>query len=75
MQEILPNIVIDSKVRFGKPIIKGTRVPVDLIVGKIAGGMEIKEICAEYDLKSADVRAALNYAASLVSQESLIYAG
>jgi len=31
--DIAPRITIDKKVRFGKPVIKGTRVPVDLIIG------------------------------------------
>lgn len=37
--EIAPRITIDEKIRFGKPVIKGTRVPVDLILGKLGGGM------------------------------------
>jgi len=41
--EIAPRITIDEKVRFGKPVIKGTRVPVDLIVGKLAGEMTYKK--------------------------------
>ena len=36
------DITIDPKVKFGKPVITGTRVPVDLVVGKIAGGMEME---------------------------------
>ena len=73
MKEIAPKIVIDRNIRFGKPVIKGTRVPVDLIVGKIAAGMAVEEVCAEYDLTKAEVKAALNYAAELVSKENLIY--
>jgi uncharacterized protein (DUF433 family) len=37
-------IVIDPAVRHGKPIIKGTRVPLQIILGSLAGGMEIEEI-------------------------------
>jgi len=37
--EIAPRIAVDEKVRFGKPVISGTRVPVDLILAKLAGGM------------------------------------
>ena len=37
MKEIAPRIVVDEQVRFGKPVIEGTRVPVDLVVGKLAG--------------------------------------
>ncbi len=36
--EIAPRITVDKDVRFGKPVIKGTCVPVDLILGKLAGG-------------------------------------
>jgi uncharacterized protein (DUF433 family) len=54
-------IVIDPAVRHGKPIIKGTRVPLDIIIGSLAGGMEIDEIIKEYDLQKEDVLAALAY--------------
>ena len=37
--EIAPRISVDERVRFGKPVIAGTRVPVDLVLGKLAGGM------------------------------------
>ncbi|MFH1170814.1 MAG: DUF433 domain-containing protein [Candidatus Vogelbacteria bacterium] len=73
MKEIIPGITIDPKVRFGKPVIKNTRVPVDLIVGKIAGGMTTEEITREYKLKRTDVLAALRYAAQTVREESLLY--
>lgn len=73
MKEIAPKIVVDPKIRFGKPVIKGTRVPVDLIIGKIAGGMTIEAVAKEYDLKRKDILAALRYAAQLVKKENLIY--
>jgi uncharacterized protein (DUF433 family) len=62
MKEITPHITVDPKVRFGKPVIKGTRVPVQVVVGKIAGGMTIDEVCEQYDLTREDVLAALRYA-------------
>ena len=34
--EIAPRISVDKKVRFGKPVISGTRIPVDLIIGKLS---------------------------------------
>ena len=74
MKEIAPVITIDRKIRFGKPVIKGTRVPVDLIVGKIAGGMTVKEVADEYDLTKANIFAALRYAAEVVKKENLMYA-
>ncbi len=57
--EIAPRIVVDPAIRFGKPVIKGTRVPVDLIVAKLAGGMKIEEVAKEYDITAEDIYAAL----------------
>lgn len=73
MKEIADGVVLDPKVKFGKPIIKGTRVPVDLVIGKIAGGMDIEEIIAEYDLTRDQILNALRYAALLVAEEKLAY--
>lgn len=70
MKEIAPRITVDTKVRFGKPVIKGTRVPVDLILAKLAGGMTYEEAMAEYDLTRDDILAALDYAAKHLSRYS-----
>ena len=67
-------IKVDPKVRFGKPVIAGTRVPVELVVGKIAGGMEIEAVRGEYDLTREQVMAALQYAAAIVSSERFLSA-
>jgi uncharacterized protein (DUF433 family) len=64
-------IVIDPAVRHGKPIIKGTRVPLQIIIGSLAGGMEIEEIVKEYDLQKEDVLAALAYAARVIAGEEI----
>ena len=63
-------IVIDPAVNHGKPVIRGTRVPVSIVVGSLAGGMTFEEIEREYDLTPADIRAALKFASELVEQES-----
>lgn len=73
-KQIFEHITIDPGVRFGKPVIAGTRVPVDLIVGKIAGGMTTEEVMQEYDLTRDHVQAALKYAAHLVAEEELVFA-
>ena len=74
MTEIAPRIVVDPAVRFGRPVIRGTRVPVATIVAKLAGGMGAEEIMTEYDVTLADVRAALHYAAQLVAGEEVLIA-
>ncbi len=56
--EIAPRIVVDQAVRFGRPVIRGTRVPVATVVARLAGGMSVDEIVAEYDVSVEDVQAA-----------------
>jgi uncharacterized protein (DUF433 family) len=52
-------ITVNPKIMFGKPVIKGTRVPVELILRKIAEGMTDGEIRAHHPhLTAADIRAA-----------------
>jgi len=63
-------IVIDPAVAHGKPIIRGTRIPVTLIVGSLAGGMSFEEVEREYDLSPDDIRAALRFVGELAEQES-----
>lgn len=72
--EIAPRIVVDQAVRFGRPVIRGTRVPVAIVVAKLAGGMSVDEIVTEYDLSVEDVQAALHYAAQLVADEEFLFA-
>ena len=68
-------IIIDPEIRHGKPIIKGTRVPVDVILGSLAGGMEIQEIADEYGIDKKDMQAAIEYAAKIVAKEEIsVYA-
>lgn len=71
MIEIAPRIQINENIRSGKPVIKGTRVPVDLIVGKLAGGMTYEEIMQEYELTKEDIFACLEYAAKQLSSEEV----
>lgn len=62
-------IIIDPDIQHGKPVIKGTRVPVTRIIGGLAGGMTKQEIIKQYDVTEEDIRAALAYAGELIEQE------
>lgn len=64
-------ITIDPAVRHGKPIIKGTRVPLEIVLGSLAGGMDIAEIAREYDLQKADILSAVAYAAQVIAGEKI----
>ena len=69
--EIAPHIVVDPSVRFGKPVIEGTRVPVDLVIAKLAGGMTVEEVAEEYEITFEDIRGALAYAARMLATEEV----
>jgi len=63
-------IVIDPEITHGKPVIRGTRLPVTVIVGSLASGMSFEEIQKEYDVTEEDIRAALKFVTDLAEQES-----
>jgi uncharacterized protein (DUF433 family) len=69
--EIFPGIVSDKEILGGEAIIKGTRIPVALILGHLAAGMSTDEIVYEYDLTITDIRAALGYAAKRIGEEAM----
>lgn len=72
MKEIAPRIAVDPGVSFGKPVIQGTRVPVAVVLGKLAGGMSAGEVADEYELQPEDVLAALSYATRLLNEEQVL---
>ena len=71
MAELASGITVDPAVRFGKPVIRGTRVPVDTVVGRVASGLPIKNVAEEYGIKEQDVYNALRYAALRLAEEQV----
>jgi uncharacterized protein (DUF433 family) len=69
--EIAPRIVVDPAIRFGKPVIQGTRVPVELVIAKLAGGMTTEDVGEEYEITLEDIHAALSYAAKVLADEEV----
>ena len=72
MNELLKRIVVDPKVMAGKPVIKGTRITVDMILELLATGMKPEEIAEDYNISLDDIRAALLYAAKVLGREEVI---
>ena len=71
-EQLLQRIALNPEVMAGKPLIRGTRVPVELIVRMLAQGISETEILHEYPrLQPEDVRAALAYAAQALAQEEI----
>ena len=66
-------IVIDPAVMMGKPVIRGTRITVELILRKLAEGASEAELREDYPhLTTEDIRAAVAYAAASVAHEEIV---
>ena len=71
-EQLKQRISLDPKVMTGKPVIRGTRIPVELIVRMLAQGISESEILREYPrLKPEDIRAALAYAAEVLADDEV----
>ncbi|MGH2505497.1 MAG: DUF433 domain-containing protein [Ktedonobacterales bacterium] len=55
---------MDPQVVHERPVVAGTRVPVEVVVGELAGGSSFDDIMQDYHLTGEQIRAALAYAAS-----------
>lgn len=73
---VLDRVEINPKIMLGKPVIRGTRVTVELILRKLSEGAGEEEILDAYpSLKAEDIRAALAYAADSLAGEEVIFYG
>jgi uncharacterized protein (DUF433 family) len=71
-KDLLERITVDPKVMVGKPVIRGTRIPVVLILKMLGQGIPAEEILREYPrLEKADIEAAIAYAARVVEHEEV----
>jgi uncharacterized protein (DUF433 family) len=67
-------IVSRPEVMFGKPVIRGTRVPVEQVLRELASGMDTDEVLQAHPrLTAEDVRAALAFAAEALAGEEILY--
>ena len=67
-------IEINPNVMFGKPVIRNTRITVEHIFRKLAGGMTIEEIIANHPhLKREDIFAAHEFAADYLAEEEIAF--
>lgn len=67
-------IVINPDIMFGKPVIKGTRITVEQILRKLAGGMNINQIIADHPrLKPEDIFVAQEFVADYLAEEEIAF--
>lgn len=70
-EKFLERISSDPDICHGKPCIKGTRIPVYLIISLVSEGMSVEEIINDYpSLTAEDIKAAIQYAAKLCEYEA-----
>lgn len=75
MKDYRDHIIINPKIMLGKPVVKGTRIPVYVILNLLAEGYTIEKIRKEYpDLMPEDIAGALQFASDMVSFEENINA-
>jgi len=72
VEELLERITVDPKVMSGKPVVRRTRITVDLILELLASGMTPEEIAEDYRISIEDIRVALLYAAKILGREEVI---
>jgi uncharacterized protein (DUF433 family) len=63
-------ITIDTEIQHGKPVLKGTRIPVVIIIGSLAGGMSYEEVIQEYAVTQQQILASLAYFGGLLGDET-----
>ncbi len=68
-----PRIEAKADVMMGKPCVKGTRIPVYLLLQKMGAGETIEQLLSSYpQLKADDLKACLQYAAALAGEEVVL---
>ncbi len=67
--EIYPGIEVKKEVKGGIPVIRGTRIPVNVILEALASGMSPQEVAQEYEITEEDVRAVLAFASERIKEE------
>lgn len=67
-------IEINPDIMFGKPVIKNTRITVELVLRKLSGGITVEEIIADHPhLKREDILAAQEFAADYIADEEIAF--
>jgi len=76
MTDINDRVICDPEIMLGKPVIKGTRIPVYLILDLLAAGKTFIQIVDDYpELTTDDIKAAIEYASYVTKYEEVMVAG
>lgn len=71
MQQYAQRITVDPQILVGKPVIKGTRVPVQLVLKRLSQDLDTQTLLDSYAITEADVKACLAYAEAVIAGEDV----
>jgi len=73
MKRLNSRIIQDPDILTGKPVVEGTRIPVELVLAKLAANPDLDDLFQDYPrLTVEDVKACLEYASELVQQQERV---
>lgn len=73
MMDYRTRIVTDPSIMLGKPVIKGTRITVEVILGKLGEGATVEQLIQSYPhISHEDIMASLCYSADVIGREELL---
>jgi uncharacterized protein (DUF433 family) len=70
-REVFPGVTVDANVVHGRPVITGTRVPVEVVTGALAGGSTFDEVQEDYHLTLEQLKSALAYATQVLKSKAV----
>jgi uncharacterized protein (DUF433 family) len=72
--KILNRIELNPQIMLGKPVIKGTRITVEIILKKLSQNISVEDILNDYPkLTKEDIQVAIAYAASVVGTDEILH--
>ena len=71
-ENLLERIIVDPKIMAGKPVIRGTRIPVQQILRLLSQGIAMEDVMQDYDLKKEDVFACFVYATEVLDSTTVL---
>ena len=70
-QNLYSPAIVDPEIQHGQPVLPGTRIPIAIIIGSLAGGMTYEEVMAEYVVTKDQILTALTYFSELLNCETI----
>lgn len=65
-------IVIDRKICHGRPIVRGTRTPITVILDALAGGDSFEQIEKDYEVTTDDIRSCIAFASTEIGRQTYL---